>query len=252
MNDQEKLQEYVRDNTPKERRKKADPLPPPPKKVQNKTALSWYTRKIIGDIIGFTVISSVVSYMTYLYLESNVAWEVEAATSVALTVWAVIMALNVGWNLFRLNRYRSWVRGEYYKLTGWDEFFSKRSELYWSARRYTHVKILIKLAPDATDLHVNAAKAFAKKTVEWWDKRYEGIDWEPGYGKPKDLTSMGTTIQGEISLAEVMLLVKILARRFMPLAKLLGNKLSEVVIESNDKEELIKVKKESRSDRKLD
>jgi hypothetical protein len=249
MNDQEKLQEYMRENTPKAATKKSTPPPPTPKKVRERTASSWYTRKIIGDIIGFTVVATMIAGLLYMYLDSNMEWAEERAGLVAGTLWAVLMTLNVGANLYRLNRYNAWIRGEYYKLTGWDSFFSKRSELYWVQRRYTAVKIVIKLTPDATDIHTGAVKAFTKMIVEKWDKRYEGIDWEPGYGKPKDLVSNGTTISGDISLAEVMQLVKILVGRFLPLAKLLGNKLSEVVIESNDKEELIKTKKVSRSDR---
>lgn len=249
MSDQEKLQEYMRENAPKPSKKKPAPPPPTPKKVQQKTASSWYTRKIIGDIMGFSFIFVVISYLLYLYLDSNLAWDEEPAATVAGSVWVSLMALMVGWNLYRLNRYKSWIRGEFYKLTGWDDFFRKRSELYWVQRRYTNMKIIIKLTPDATDLHIGAVKAFTKKTIEKWDKRYEGIDWEPGYGKPKDLVSSGTAIHGDISLAEVMVLVKILVIQFRPLAQLLGNKLAEVTIESNDKEELIKTKKVSRQDR---
>lgn len=246
MNDQEKLQEYIRDNTPKDTKKKPAPPPPTPKKAKNRTPLSWYSRKIVGDIIGFTVIATVVSWLVYLYLHSNMSWEEEPAGDAMRIVWVSIMVVNISWNIYRLNRYKAWVRGEYYKITGWDDFFRRRSELYWVQRRYTNVKIVIKLAPEASELHVSAAKAFTKKTVEKWDKRYEGIEWEPGYGKPKDLVSNGTTIYGEISLAEVMELVNILLPRFMPLAKLLGDKLSEVVVESGDKEELIKTKKDSK------
>lgn len=250
MSDQEKLQEYLRENAPKAAKKKVTPPPPTPKKVQLKTPLSWYTRKIVGDIIGFTVIITVVGYLLYLYLDVNMEWGSDAATRVGLLFWATLMAINVGFNIYRLNRYKAWISGAYYKLTGWDDFFRKRSELYWSARRYTNIKIIIKLTPEAGDIHLGAVKAFTKSIIEKWNKRYQEIDWEPGYGKPKDLVSNGTTISGDISLAEVMYLVKILVPRFLPLAKLLGNKLGEVVIESNDKEELIKTKKEPREMRR--
>lgn len=246
MSDQEKLQNYIRENTPKQARKKPVPPPPTPKKVQQKTPLSWYTRKIVGDILGFTFIATVLSFLLYLYLDSNMAWESGPATGAGASFWAALMAVNVGFNLYRLNRYKVWIANGYYKLKGWDDFFRKRSQQYWYQRRYTNIKIVIKLAPDAGDVHLGAVKAFTKSVIQRWDKRYEGIEWEPGYGKPKDLVSNGTTISGDISLAEVMHLVKILVPRFLPLAKLLGDKLNEVVIESNDKEELIKTTKNKR------
>lgn len=249
MSDTDKLQEYIRDNTPKKTKTKSTPPPPIPKKDQPRTALSWYTRKIVGDIIGFTFIATVLGFLSYLYLNSNMGWEEEPATQVALIIWFSLMALNVGAQLYRLSRYRTWVRGGYYKLRGWDDFFRKRSELYWVQRRYTNIKVIIKLTPDATPIHLDAAKAFVKQRIVKWKKRYEGIEWEPGYGKPKDLVGNGTTIQGDISLAEVMELVKILVGRFLPLSKLLGDKLAEVVIESNEAEDLIKTKKVSRMDR---
>jgi len=157
------------------------------------------------------------------------------------------MVTNLGVNLYRLARYKIWIRGGFYKVNGWDDFFRKRSEMYWSKRFYTNVRIIVKLTPDATDLHLDAVKVFTKKAVKKWDKRYEGIEWEPGFGQPKDFVSNGTAIFGDISRAEIRHLVKILIGGFLPLSKILGNKLSEVMIESNTKEDHIKTRKVSRN-----
>ena len=246
MSDSEKLEEYISRNAPKSTEKKLVPPPPTPKKKQLKTPLSWYRSKVIGDIVGFTVISSVVSGITAAFLFNNSYLDPQILTLISWAVWVVLMSLNVSINLYRLQRYTRWIKGELYKINGWDDFFRIRSESFWTKRNYTQLKIIIKLTPEATDLHLNAVKTFTKKTVEKWDKRYEGIEWEPGMGTPKDLVSNGTSLQGEFSRAELMQLVKILITRFLPLARLLGNKLWHVTIESNTKENHIPARKVSR------
>lgn len=244
MSDDEKLKEYIRENTPTQRTEIHTPPPPQtPRKPHTKSPLSWYVVRVIIDFIFKTFYGMMIGLMAY-----TVIYTVDQgiAGPAGIGVMVLLFVANIVWTMYRYGRYTSWLRGVYYKHSGWDEFFAKRSELFWKERRYTNVKVTIKLNPGAGDLHRNAVQAFTKKIVQEWDKRYEGIDWEIGYGKPKDFTASGNSFQGEISYVEISYLLKILIPKFMPLAKLLGDKLAEVTITSDTSEHRVEAKKVKR------
>jgi hypothetical protein len=250
MNDNEKLKEYMQENALKEKKRAPSPPPPTPEKTREKTARSWHTRRIVGEILGntfFTILAALVVYgIAYMIVDVNHGGDEALVRQIAYGFFAVLFLANIGTNIYKVYQYRGLIDGKHFKIKGWDDFFSKRSWKFWTQRYYTTIKIIIKLAPGTSDLQLESVRLFTKKTIEKWDKHYEGIDWEPGHGQPKDLTAKGTTLTGEFSSAELMRLVKIL-NGFAPLAKLLGKYLEEVVIESNDKEHLIKTKKVSRN-----
>jgi hypothetical protein len=246
MTDEEKLKEYLQDNTPK--RKKlavSKPFEPDAVKIKpNKTATAWYRGNVISDVLGVMLFATFFPAVALGIMENNGVLNVDEAWTLGIIIIGSIFVFTVGLSVYKYMRYTAWMNNKYYKVSGWKEFFEKRTPDFWDERNYTNVRINFNLSPAATDLHREALKAFTAKIIHKWDKEYQDKDLEWIGSIPKDLQSNGTSIYGDISKRELLWFLKIMVPKFMPLSRLLKDNLKEVTISSGSKESTHEMKEE--------
>ena len=252
MTDEERLQEYLRQNTPKAKKVEA-PVPKvstPVRSKSKKTPTEWYYGRVIPEfvtIMGFATFfpAIILGWLNSEWrLEKELAWTLGIAISGAALVVMSFVTIN------RLIRYSRWRQNRYYKVTGWEEFFVNRTADFWKQRNYTNIRITINLAPGASDLHREVVKTFTASIIRKWNKQYQDKDLEWIGSVPKDLNTDGRAIYGDISQREMPWVIKIFVK-FIPLSRLLKDHLVEVVISSNAKEKTHEMKevKDDPSDR---
>jgi hypothetical protein len=249
MTDEEKLKDYLKRNAPKNHKPVAEatPIPKADAPPRSRSPIAFYRRKVIGEIVACTFVIFLVSFLAFGYLISKTSLDDTTAFAWVLSIAASLMLPVIAISLYYWSRYLNWINNKYYVLNGWNNFFEIRSASFWKKRMYTNVRISFKLKSSATDLHRDALLTFIKKVIKKWNKRYTQIDWEPGYGTPKDLVSDGMSFHGDISQAELTSVVKMLTSEFIPVATLLGSHLEEVLIKSQAAESERKTKKVSRN-----
>lgn len=254
MTDEEKLQEYLRDNAPKSRKKEEDPQPEVVKPVipkSKKKPIAWYRGRVAGDFFGVMLFATFFPAVALGVMENNGTLTFEEAWAYGFLVIGSAVAFMIFLSIYKMNRYTSWLNNKYYKISGWNEFFEKRTDEFWSQRNYTTIRISFNLTENATDLHREALKAFTAKIIRKWNKQYQDKDLEWIGSIPKDLQSNGSAIYGDISQRELMWMLKIMNPRFIPLSKLLRHHLQDVVLKSDSKERQFEMKevKDDPSDR---
>lgn len=238
MSEEERLQEYMRRNAVEEERQEP-PAPPAPTvnpSSTRKTAWSWYFTHAT-TVFGYT--SFFISFfvpMAFLYANSQQGMDASRAMLIGGSVWGTLMLVNTGYYALRLTRFNSWINNRYYKLVGWDDFFAKRTAAYWKENISAPVKMSFNLTDDASDVHRQALAVFTKKMVKNWGKKYQDKDMDWIGKPPADLQTDGQRIYGDLRSGDLRQVVKICAVQFLPLAKLLGNKLKNVTISTSNKE----------------
>lgn len=252
MSDDEKLREYLRKNAEKEALEPETPKEEPPAGKSMKSPLEWYNS---DKIKGIFVITGFLTFFPFCILAwVNSEWGVDMNTCILVgaVIWGTGMAINVGVNGYRMSRYGKWVRGEYYKLVGWNEFFANRSKKYWGRTLlYTNARITFNLTPNATDVQREAIKVFTANLVKDWNKDHDEMDWEPGKGSPKTFSTDGKAIAGDVSERNLRMIITALVPKFIPLAKLIGPNLANVTItgKGDEREYFVKEDKEDAHDR---
>jgi hypothetical protein len=237
MTDEEKLRDYLRQNAPKPEGDAPKPeAPAQGKSLAKETHTSWYKGQVWGVFRWVSIFITFFVGVIFAYLNSEWGLETERAVTIGGSLWATGIFIISAITIYRLSRYSKWVNSGYYKLMGWDEFFTKRTSDFWNQRNYTNVRISFNLAPEASELHRQVLKTFTNMMVEKWGKRYQHKDYEWIGGAPKDLGTNGTSLYGEFSQGELMKIVKILVPQFVPVAKMLGTNLHDVVIKCDNKE----------------
>lgn len=247
MADAEKLRECVERNSSREKSDDRAQVPKREAPQRPRSAVEYYTRWIVLDVLGFVLVILFLSFLAFMYLNYGLRWGEQEAANAVVSVGSILI-VSIGFIfLFRLYRYRTWMNSGYYKLAGWTEFFEKRSGLFWKKRMYTPIRITFILKEGADELCKKAIQTFTSTQIQKWKYRYQGIDWEAGWGQPKDMISDGASISGEISRVELRWVISVLSSAFVPVARMLGNDLLEVVIKSDAAEVERKTKKVSRS-----
>ena len=238
MSDEEKLKAYLRQNAQKPKPvEEPEPEVTAPIKYKGKeTPGSWYSSRLWPTFRWTSIFGTFFTGVLFLAINDRGGLDRESAFTIGGSIWVIFMAVNIAITVRRLTRYSKWIKGGYYKLIGWNEFFAKRTKDFWEERNYTYVQITFNLTPDATDLHRQVRKAFLNKMVEKWNKGYQDKDLEWTGKAPKDFQANGEALYGDVSQRELLTIVKMLAPRFIPVSKMLGTKLQDVVIKSDSKE----------------
>jgi hypothetical protein len=243
MTDEEKLRQYLRQNTLEEK-KVESPQKEEPAPVFSKsktTPTEWYSDKLWSLFRFVMMFGLFLPALVLAVMTQDSGLEVESAVVIGLLIAAGEAIVMGSLLLYRYLRYKRWMNGKYYRVTGWQQFFANRTKKFWEQRNYTTVRVDFHLAANASDLHRQVLKTFTAKAVSKWKKDYEEMKF---IGKaPKELQSSGGSIYGEISQRELIRFMRILNPKFIPVSKLLGEYLQDVVIKSDSIEKTFEIRK---------
>lgn len=238
MTEEERLQEYLKQNAPTEERKKPSSQPrfkKIPLNPKAETPLRWYITDSIFYFIKAIFAAAGVTFVTMLVFDSFIYKVPDDQFIYTLYFALAILLLFTINRLIRLGYYIRWINGGLYPLQGWDEFMAKRTDKFWGGA-FTNIRITVKLTHDATNLHREATSTFLEKWVANWENRYKKMEWESGSGKPNDFRTDGKSIYGDISERGLHRIVSRMVFHMPRLASLLGKHLDRIVIESGSKE----------------
>lgn len=230
MTDEDKLKQYIQKHKlPKESRH-APPI------NHHKDATGPVKKKWPASVYFNHTIKKLIAILGFAFLSSVAVNEMTSNGLYALITAIVIFVIPILSWWIGFKKYLRWMRGKYYVISGWDELISTRSPEFWKGELYTLVTIKIELANQATDASQEAAAIFLTQWEKEWKKRYAKMEWESGSGQPKDFVAKGLQLTGEISKANLSIIIAMLSRKFLPLSRLLKTELRVVRIISTEKE----------------
>lgn len=253
--DEEKMQEYLRSSRQRDAKKKSTTKKSSPKNEDDDdepsvmTPTSYYVRHVIFFLIRAAMVCFAIMALVSIAYSAMFDTRDDSKVVYLLYVAIALYAVPVLWKVFDAIRYSQWVKGGLYPFKGWTEFLALRSEDFSKGNRYTRIRIVVRLTPDATQTHQQVTAAFMKDFVESkFGIRYSKMEWEPGSSVPKDFTADKNSLSGDISMRSLRLLVKKMSYDMTRLSSMLGNALQLVEMESDSIERKCETVRVSRSD----